>query len=107
MGSFMVIAILAVAALLVAWVLNGLVGLLSGERPQDTGSLWLDIFSRLFAVLEFGVIGRILNCVGLSGLPRRVVLVIGFLCLVLFLVRACHHTHTSALIQSYPVPSQR
>jgi hypothetical protein len=103
MENFMMLAVFAVIALLVAWVVNGLVGLLSGERPQDTGSLWLDIFSRFFAVLELGFIGRILSYVGLTGLPRRVVLFIGLVCLLSFLVKACHHTHTSAQIYSYPV----
>ena len=82
------LAMFAVAAFLVAWVVNGLVGLLSGERPRDTGRLWLDIFLRLFGVLELGFIGRILNYVGLGGLLRKVLLFIGLLCLLLFLVRS-------------------
>jgi len=88
MSSLIMLAMFAVAAFLVAWVVNGLVGLLSGERPRDTGRLWLDIFLRLFGVLELGFIGRILNYVGLGGLLRKVLLFIGLLCLLLFLVRS-------------------
>jgi len=105
MYSFIMLAMFAVAAFLVAWVVNGLVGLLSGERPRDTGSLWLDIFLRLFAVLELGFIGRILNYVGLDGLPRKVVLFVGLLCVLLFLVRACHHERDEHS-QTYTYPVQ-
>lgn len=104
MYSFVMLAMFLVAAFLVAWVVNGLVGLLSGDRPRDTGSLWLDIFLRLFAVLELGFIGRILNCIGLDGLPRKVVLFVGLLCVLLFLVRACHLEHNEHTY-SYPVQS--
>jgi hypothetical protein len=97
-------AMFVVAAFLVAWIVNGLVGLLSGERPRDTGSLWLDVFLRLFAVLELGVIGRILSYIGLDGLPRKLVLFVGLLCVLLFLARSCHHEHTEQ-IYTYPVQS--
>jgi len=30
------------AALLVAWVVNAIVNVLSGEKRNDTGSLWID-----------------------------------------------------------------
>ena len=104
MSSFLFLAIVAVVAFLVAWVVNGLVGLLSGERPQDTGRLWLDVFMRMFAVLELGVIGRILNYVGLDGLPRKIVFFVGLLCLLLFLVGACHH-EDAGQTYTYPVHS--
>jgi hypothetical protein len=94
----------AVAAFLVVWVANGLVGLLSGERPGDTGRLWLDTFLRIFAVLELGWIGRILNYAGLGGLPRKVVLFVGLLCVLLFLSKSCHHEQRD-FIRSYPVQS--
>ena len=100
------LAMFAVVAFLVAWVVNGLVGLFSGERPRDTGSLWLDIFLRLFTVLELGLIGRILNYIGLDELPRKVVFFIGLLCILLFLVRAFHHEHIEEHIYSYPVQQQ-
>lgn len=96
------LAIFAVAAFFVVWLANGLVGLFSGERPRDTGRLWLDVFLRFFAVLDLGIIGRILSCVGLDGLPRKIVLFIGLLCVLVFLVRACHHDRDDQ-IQSYPV----
>jgi len=70
----------AVAALLVAWVVNGLVGLMSGERPRDTGRLWADVFLRIFMILELGVIERVLNYLGVSGGPRKLVFFIGLFC---------------------------
>ena len=111
MFNFAFLAALAVAAFLVAWIVNGLVGLLSGERPRDTASLWADIFSRLFMVLELGVIGRVLNYCGLSGRPRKFVFFVGLLCVLLFLMRACRdthsdHTHTYWYTNIYPTKSQ-
>jgi hypothetical protein len=38
MTTFAMLVMFAVAAFLVAWVVNGLIGLLSGERPRDTAS---------------------------------------------------------------------
>jgi len=84
------LAAFGVAAFLVAWVVNALVGLLSGERPRDTASLWFDIFFSFFVILELGVIGRVLSYLGLTGWP---VFFIGMVCVLLFLVRACHETH--------------
>lgn len=105
MSTFAILALVALAAFLAAWVTNCLVGLLSGERPGDTGRLWLDMFLRIFAGLELGWIGRILNYVGLRGWPRKLALFIGLLSVLLFLVRACHHDHNndSRYIRSYPV----
>ena len=99
------LAAFAVAAFLVAWVVNGLVGLMSGERPRDTGSLWADVFLRIFMVLELGVIGRVLNYWGLSGLPRKFVFFIGLLCVLLFLVRGCHDSHSDH-VYTYPAQGQ-
>jgi hypothetical protein len=103
MTNLVFIATIAVLAFLVAWVVNGLVGLLSGERPRDTGSLWLDAFLRMFAVLELGIIGRILNYIGLDGLPRKLVLFVGLLCLLLFFIGACDHQDSE---QTYAYPAQ-
>jgi len=105
------LAAFAVAAFLVAWIVNGLVGLLSGEKPRDTASLWADIFLRLFMILELGVIGRVLNYCGLSGWPRKFVFFVGLLCVLLFLMRACRDTHTDhpftyPYTNTYPVQSQ-
>lgn len=107
MSTFALLAMFAVAAFLVAWVVNGLVGLLSGEHPRDTGRLWLDTFLRIFAVLELGWIGRILSYVGLRGLPQKLVLFIGLLCVLLFLAKSCRHAHDDdkSYIRSYPVQS--
>ena len=52
------IAAFGLAAFLVAWVVNGLVGMMSGENPRDTGRLWVETFLRFFAVLELGSSGR-------------------------------------------------
>ena len=84
------LAAFGVAAFLVAWIVNSLVGLLSGERPRDTGSLWFDIFFRFFVILELGFIGRLLSYLGLTGWPRKAIIFIGMVCVLLFLVRACH-----------------
>ncbi len=107
MSTLILLTIFAVAAFLVAWVVKGLVALLSGEPPGDTGRLWLDVFLRIFAGLELGWIGRILNYAGLRGLPRKIVLFAGLLCLLFFLVRACQHDHQDdrPYIRSYPVQS--
>jgi hypothetical protein len=96
------LAAFGVAAFLVAWVANALVGLLSGERPRDTASLWFDIFFRFFVILELGWIGRVLSYMGITGWPRKAILFIGLICVLLFLAGECHrrpdpYTHT------YPV----
>ena len=90
MIDFIMVAAFGVAAFLAAWVVNAFVGLLSGERPRDTASLWFDIFFRFFAILELGLVGRVLNYLGLTGWPRKAVFFIGMVCLLLFLVRACY-----------------
>ena len=96
----------AVGAFLVAWTTNGLVGLLSGERPRDTGRLWLDIFLRFFAILELGFIGRLLGYVGLQGGARKLVLFIGLLCVFIFLLKAGRHAPTDDHTYTYPVQSR-
>ncbi len=88
------IAAFVVAAFLVAWLVNGLVGVMSGENPRDTGRLGAETFLRLFAVFELGAIGRMLNYLGLTGWPRKLVLFAGLLCLLAFLVRSCHNAST-------------
>lgn len=101
MYDLLMLGAFGLAAFLVAWVVNGLVGMMSGEKPGDTGRLWLDIFLRMFGILELGVIGRALNYLGLKGWPRKFVLFVGLLCLLLFLVRSCHDTRTDN-IYTYP-----
>jgi hypothetical protein len=101
MYDLLMLAAFGFAAFLVAWVVNGLVGMMSGEKPGDTGRLWLDIFLRMFGILELGVIGRVLNEFGLKGWSRKAVLFVGLLCLLLFLVRSCDDTHTDT-IYTYP-----
>jgi hypothetical protein len=101
MDKLLIIGVFAAAALLVAWIANGLVGLLMGEKPGDTGSIWLDVFLKLFAILELGFIGRMLGYVGLNGWPRRIVLMIGTLCLLWFLLKP-HHRSQSDNFRPYP-----
>jgi hypothetical protein len=93
MEFLILIAIFAFVAFLVAWVVNSLIGLFSWERPQDTGSLLLDIFLRFFTILELGFIGRILGHVGFRGWSRKWVLRVGLICFLLFLVSVFHHAH--------------
>jgi hypothetical protein len=82
------IALLAVAALVIAWIGNVLVGMLSGEKPQDTPSLWRDVFLQLFVIKEFGLIGRVLNYLGLTTRVRRIVFFIALLCFLIGLFRS-------------------
>jgi hypothetical protein len=89
------IFVLGVAALLTAWLVNGLVGMLSGEKPGDTGRLGGEIFLRIFVALELGIVGRVLNYVGLTGLPRKLVLFTGLLCVLSFLIGSCRHAHNN------------
>jgi hypothetical protein len=105
MDKLLIIGVFAAAALLVAWIANGLVGLLMGEKPGDTGSIWLDVFLRFFAILELGFVGRLLGYVGLNGWPRRIVLLIGLFSLLWFLFRPHHHPRPPENIRSYPVHS--
>ena len=99
------LAALGVAAFLVAWVVNGLVGLLSGEKPRDTGSLVVDVFLRMMVVLELGWFGRILNYCGFTGRTRKLAFFLGLLCVFVFLLRGCHHGHAGH-VYTYPVPPQ-
>lgn len=57
MHDLLVLAAAGLAALLGAWVVTVLVGMLSGERPHDTGKVWADVLLRLFALLEVGAMG--------------------------------------------------
>jgi hypothetical protein len=101
---------LVLAALLIAWLVNTLIEMLSGEKPQSTVSLWGEIVSRLLIVSEFGLIGRILNHVGLTGLPRKAVLFVGLLCILLFFLKSNHHhtntNPTQILITNYPAQTR-
>lgn len=92
MTTFGMLLMFAIATCLVAWVTNGLVSLLSGEHSRDTGRLWIDAFLRVFAVIEFGWIGRVLNHIGLHGLMKKLALFVGLLGLLVFLVGSCDHS---------------
>ena len=94
------LAIIGVVAFVVAWIANGLVGMLSGEKPRDTGSLWVDTVLRFFTVLELGLIGHLLNRIGFNTLPRKALLLVGTLCVLLFLIGDCRSDKNSR-IQSY------
>jgi len=88
MSNLYLICAFAIAAFLIAWIVNGLVGLMSGEKPEDLGSVWADVFLRLFTILELGAIGRFLQYCGISSRMRRLVFFVGWLCLLMFFVRA-------------------
>jgi hypothetical protein len=103
MDSLGMLAMFALAAFLVAWVANGAVGIITGEKPQDTSSLWFETFLRIFTVLELGWIGRLLNYVGLRGVPRKIVLFLGLFCVLVFLLRDCRSTHSLAPVQTIHV----
>jgi hypothetical protein len=105
MTTLGMLVMFGIASFLVAWLANGLVGLLMGERPRDTGSLWLDTFLRILLLLELGWIGRILTYAGFSGSSRKLLLFLGLLCVVLFLAKDCRHEHNSN-VRSFPVQSQ-
>jgi hypothetical protein len=89
MGTLVTIALIGLAALFVAWIANTLVGLLSGERPRDTGRLWSNIVLRIFTIKEFGVVGRILNYVASEGWPLRVLYGLGAIGILALLIRSC------------------
>jgi hypothetical protein len=74
-------------ALVAAWFVNFLVGLLRGEHPGDTRSVWWDILLRMFALGELGVLGRALNYINASW-ARRILAVVGFIALVFLLFQA-------------------
>ncbi len=93
MSDLTTIAAFAVAAFIVAWFVNGLVGVLSGEKPRDTASLWAEVFVKLMLILELGLIGRLLNYCGLTGWPRKLVLFLGLLCVLIFLAHSCRESH--------------
>ena len=90
MHQLVIIAAFALAAFLIAWLVNALVEMMSGENPRDTGGLGTEVFLRLFAILELGVVGRLLSYLGFTGWPRKLMLFIGILCVLLFLVRIGH-----------------
>jgi hypothetical protein len=80
-------------ALLAAWLVNALVGILSGEHPKDTGRVWSDIIMRIFATMEFGLIGRILGYLATAGWPLRVLYGLGTVGILRFFIRGCHASH--------------
>jgi hypothetical protein len=84
------ILLLLLAAWCVAHIVNALVGMLSGEKPQDTGRLWLDVFLRLFVVGQLSFAGRMLNYVGIDGWPRRLLYIAGVICILVFLYYTFH-----------------
>ena len=87
MFKLALVGVFAILAFLIAWIVNGIIGILSGERPQDTGSLWIDVFCKLLAVFELGFLGRLLNNFGFQGIPRKLILLLGLLCLLAILLR--------------------
>jgi hypothetical protein len=85
LGFFLLVCLVA---LFVAWLVNALVGVLSGEKPGDTGRLWLDVVLRIFALGRLSFVGRMLNYSG-GVWPRRILYAVGALAIVIFLIRGC------------------
>ncbi|HEY5910387.1 MAG TPA: hypothetical protein VJA21_07260 [Verrucomicrobiae bacterium] len=96
MSDLAFIAAFGLAAFLIAWVVNGLVGMMSGENPRDTGRLGAEVFLRFFAILELGIIGRVLGYLGFTGWPRKLMLFIGLLCVLAFMVRVCVYNRSNS-----------
>lgn len=86
-------AMFCVFALLAAWLVNTLVGIMSGEHPKDTGRVWSDMMMRMFAAMEFGLVGRILGYLATTGWPLRVLYGLGAIGIVAFFIRGCHESH--------------
>ena len=80
-------------ALLAAWLVNTLIGIMSGEHPKDTGRVWSDIIMRIFGALEFGLVGRILGYLATTGWPLRVLYGLGAVGILAFFIRGCHEPH--------------
>ena len=87
MSDIAFIGLFAIAAFLIAWIVNGVVGMLMGEKPQDTTSLWRDVFLRFITIEELGALGRLLNYCGSTTRTSKIVFFIGLLCVLMFLVK--------------------
>ena len=85
LGFFLLIGLVT---LIGAWLVNFLVGLLSGQHSGDTKSVWWDMLLRVFALGELGFMGRILNYINASW-ARRILAVVGFIALIIAIVQAC------------------
>ena|SRR5215472_3095098 len=49
MPTLLLVILGAGIALLCAWLVNSVIGLLSGDRPGSIGSVWWDIFSKMWS----------------------------------------------------------
>ena len=88
MSDLGLLLLFGVIALIAAWFVNFLVGLLRGEHSGDTGRVWWDILLRMFSLGELGVLGRILNYINALW-ARRILTAVGIIALVIFLFHAC------------------
>ena len=61
MSTLVMILTIALAAVVVAWVVNSIVAMMSGDRPDEMTGEAGDIFLRVLAVLELGFLGRLLD----------------------------------------------
>ena len=89
MSTLMFICIAAGLALFIAWLVNALVGWMSGEHPGDTGRQAGDVFFRILGVVRLGMIGRLLDRVGWPPWVRWIIYFAGGVFILSALLRTC------------------
>ena len=80
------VALVAFLAWLAAGAVNIFVGVLSGERPRDTGRVWRDLFLGVFGLFELGYLGRMLNASS-TRWARKLLYLAGLAFLIFWLLR--------------------
>ena len=85
-GLVIILVTFLLVSFCAAWLVNALVGLMSGEKPGDTGRLWIDMFFRGLGTGLLGVFGRALNTFPTSGWARLALYVAGAIALLWLLV---------------------
>ncbi len=85
MSDFGLFFLFCAVALVFAWLVNFLVGILRGEHPKDTGRVWLDI---LLGMSTHGFFLGVLNYLNASW-ARRILIAAGIITILIFLFQAC------------------
>ena len=90
MDTLVFLLIVAVVAFLVAWVVNLVVGWISGEHPGDTGRQAVDVFFGIFGGMRLGLLARLLDR---STFPwvRWIIYFAGAWFIVAMILRGCSH----------------